>query len=93
MSEVMSEEIQGKPWWLSKGVWGPIIAIVGMAASAAGAQLDAGAFIEAILQLITVIGIGMGWWGRVEAHEPIDKTKVLPGVTAVKAKEPGPFGH
>lgn len=71
-------EVVGKPWWLSKGVWGPIIAIASMSASAAGSQLDVSAIILHGLELVTVIGIGLGWWGRVEAKEPIDKTRILP---------------
>ena len=86
-------EVKGKPWWLSKGVWGPVIAMVGMIATAAGAQFDAGAFVELLLQLITVLGIGLGWWGRVEAKEPIDMTKIAPGVSVQKGKKPGPFGY
>ena len=89
-------DVQGKPWWLSKGVWGPIIAMIGMVATAAGAQFDAGQFVELLLQLITVLGIGLGWWGRVEAKTPIDKTKIAPGVDIIKIKkpeEPGPFGY
>ena len=86
-------EVKGKPWWLSKGVWGPVIAMVGMIATAAGAQFDAGAFVELLLQLITVLGIGLGWWGRVEAKEPIDMSRIAPGITVQKKKTSGPFGH
>lgn len=83
--------VKGKPWWLSKGVWGPIITIASLAGSAAGSAVDAGLILQHGLELMTVVGAALGWWGRVEAREPIDTTQVLPGVTL--HKKPGPFGH
>ena len=73
-------DVQGKPWWLSRGVWGPLIAMAGMIATATGSKFDAGQFVELSFQLITVLGIGLGWWGRVEAKKPIDTTRIAPGI-------------
>ena len=79
-----------KPWWLSKGVWGPIIAIASVAAQAAGASVDVGSVVTSALELVTVLGVGLGWWGRVEATRPIDKTQILPGVKITPKSHFGP---
>lgn len=68
-------EISGKPWWLSKGVWGPLIAILSMVFAATGVALDAGVLVEAILQLVALAGALLGLWGRVDAKEPIRRSR------------------
>lgn len=68
-----------KPWWLSRGVIGPLIAVAAMGAQAAGVDADVSGLLSGALEFITVAGISLGWWGRVEAKAPIDKKKVLPG--------------
>jgi len=73
--------IYAKPWWLSRGIWGPIIAMASLVAQAVGSQFDVSLFIESGLEFLTLLGLGLGWWGRVEAQIPIDKRAILPGVS------------
>jgi hypothetical protein len=75
----MTEEVKPKPWWLSRGVIGPLISVAAMGAQAAGVDADVSGLLSGALEFITVAGIALGWWGRVEATAPIDKHKVFPG--------------
>lgn len=75
----MEDETQSKPWWLSRGVVGPLISVAAMGAQAAGVDADVSGLLSGALEFITVAGIALGWWGRVEAKTQIDKRKVLPG--------------
>jgi hypothetical protein len=50
-----------------------------MGAQAAGVDADVSSLLSGALEFITVAGIALGWWGRVEATAPIDKHKVFPG--------------
>lgn len=75
---MLEQETQPKPWWLSRGMWGPVISMVGSVGMAAGLGFDAGALVEATLVFVTSIGAIVGWWGRREAKQPIDKTRMLP---------------
>ena len=76
----MVTDVKGKPWWLSRGAWGPVVAMLGMIFSAVGVELDASVVVEGILYLVTFAGVLLGWWGRMDASEAIDKRQVLPGV-------------
>lgn len=71
-------DVPGKPWWLSRGVWGSAIAIVSIVFSMTGVAVDAGMFVESVLQLIALVGAIFGWWGRVDAKTPIDTQRVVP---------------
>jgi len=75
-------EVQGKPWWLSKGTWGPVIAILAMAFAQFGVDVDANTLVESLLQIVALLGALLGWWGRVDAKQPIDTKRILPGVSA-----------
>lgn len=74
-------DMQPKPWWLSRGVWGPLISVAAMGAQAAGVDADVSGLLSGALEFITVAGLAMGWWGRVEAQAPINKHQILPGVS------------
>jgi len=72
-----------KPWWTSKGIWGPILTLVSVAAGLAGYRFSAEEATDAIMPLVELIplvlaAIGgiISWWGRVNAKNPIDKTLV-----------------
>lgn len=79
------EIVMSKPWWLSKGVWGPVISILSIAFAQFGLGIDANLLVESLLQFVALLGALLGWWGRIDAKQPIDSRRVLPGIT-LKAK-------
>lgn len=81
MQDDLLPPVQPKPWWLSRGVWGPLISVAAIGAQAAGVDADVSGLLSAALEFVTLAGIAVGWWGRVEAKAPISKQQILPGVT------------
>lgn len=67
-----------KPWYLSKGVLGPVLAIAGMAGTAFGVDVGAGEQVAIVDQTIaavgavtTLIGTLLGLYGRIVATSRI----------------------
>ena len=69
-----------KPWWQSRAIWGAIMTAAAGLAGLAGYSIDAPAATEAVIGLVSLIGAGLAWWGRVQAERPISRD-VVPGVT------------
>ena len=64
-----------KPWYLSRTIWGSIVALVAAAASAFGMEIDdatQSAFVDVALQLVAVGGSLVAVVGRVSATSMID---------------------
>lgn len=80
-----------KPWWLSKGVWGPVIVVIAQGLKMAGHDFDVAGAVNASLDIITILGAALGWWGRVSATAPIDVGRVAPGIAVEKVDSD--FGH
>jgi protein-S-isoprenylcysteine O-methyltransferase Ste14 len=66
--------VMTKDWWKSKGIWGAIVAAVGLVLGAFGVSVDTAAWTD----VVVAAGIALGWWGRVTAKQPINTKKVLP---------------
>lgn len=67
-----------KPWYLSKGILGPIVTVIALAASLLGYQIDAATqavVVDQVVLAITtgtaVVGAIVGAWGRVVATKKI----------------------
>jgi len=69
-----------KPWWASRAVIGGLIVVAAQIASRFGWDVDVGLATEAALQLVTLFGAGLAWWGRVAAQAPISRKRLVPGV-------------
>lgn len=66
--------IEEKPWYLSKTIWGSLIAVAAALLSAAGIDLDPGArdqVTEALVQLIGAAGALFAIYGRLSATDLI----------------------
>lgn len=64
-----------KPWYASKTIWGSIVAVLAIGASAIGFDLGEGdreRLVDAILQLIAGGGAVLAVFGRVVATDMID---------------------
>lgn len=73
-----------KAWYLSRAVWGGIVAILASLLSAFGINLDETAQAEAVnvgLALAGAIGGTLAIYGRVKASAPIGRPTVPPGTT------------
>jgi hypothetical protein len=71
----MTEE---KPWYLSKGVLGPLVAVVALIAGAFGVKVDAATQALVVDQVIGAVSAGVallgaivGIWGRITATKVI----------------------
>ena len=67
--------IAQKKWYHSKAVWGGIVAVAAVGASAIGFDVDAAArehTVDAILQLVTAAGALMAIFGRIVATDLIE---------------------
>jgi hypothetical protein len=69
-----------KPWWQSKGIVGPLVAILALVLSFFGVKIDPatqGLIVDqAIAGLgaaVALLGSIVGIWGRVTASRPIGK--------------------
>jgi hypothetical protein len=78
---MQDEMLPPKPWWLSRGIVGPVIAATAMGAQAVGVDADVSTLLNGALDFLMVAGIALGWWGRVEAKAPIDMSKIFPGIS------------
>jgi peptidoglycan/LPS O-acetylase OafA/YrhL len=70
----MSEILDAKPWWQSRGVIGSIMGIAVSAAVAFGVQLPAGFGEEAtgvVMGLVGAVASGLALYGRVKAAKTI----------------------
>lgn len=97
------------PWWTSRGMWGPLLTMVSVAAGFAGMGFDAAVAATMIDQIIqaaplffAAVGGFMAWWGRKNAQAPVDPTLVarvgtrdirLPMLAGSKRAPSDPFGH
>ena len=68
---VAAESLSPKPWYLSRAVWGGIIAAGSALAGLVGLEVDQGAALEIALQVSALIGGALAIWGRVRATRPI----------------------
>lgn len=71
-----------KAWYLSRAVWGGVVAILAGLLSAFGINLDEAAQVDAVnigLALAGAIGGALAIYGRVKASAPIGKPTVPPG--------------
>ncbi|NDY57412.1 hypothetical protein G3N56_11740 [Desulfovibrio sulfodismutans] len=63
-----------KKWWLSRGVWGGVVAMLAGIAAALGYSLSEGVqgdIVELILGIAGVAGGGLAVWGRIKAETKI----------------------
>lgn len=66
--------IEEKPWYLSKTIWGSIVAVAASLLSGAGISLDSPAqaqFAEAAVQLVGALGGLFAIYGRLSATDII----------------------
>ncbi len=66
--------IDEKPWYLSKTIWGSLVAVGAALAGAAGFAIDGdnqSALAETILQLVTAAGALIAIYGRLSATDII----------------------
>lgn len=80
--------IEPKPWWTSVGIKGSVGTATGAlaifivaVAKAFGAEIEIGVAEMLASGLYLLASAVATWWGRVYANQPIDSTKVLPGIT------------
>jgi len=74
-----------KPWWASRAVIGAAVIVAAQIAAGFGWNVDVGVTTDAALSLVTLLGAGLAWWGRVSAQRPVSRKLVAPGV-----RLPGP---
>lgn len=79
--EAMTTE--DKPWWESKAIWGIVLMGIAQLVNAIGYDLpiDIAHWAESLASLGTLCGMALAWWGRIQATQPINKRRVLPGLT------------
>jgi hypothetical protein len=80
-----AEQIEPKPWYLSRSLIGVLVVAAAQLARLAGWDVDTQALTDALVDLITLIGLVLAYVGRVKATRPISRKQVLPGV-----RLPGP---
>lgn len=73
-------EAASKPWWQSRTIWGAVIVLVAQVALMFGVAIDVPAMTESALSLATLVGAVLAWWGRLQAQQPVSRTRVIPGV-------------
>lgn len=70
-----------KPWWQSRRIIGAAVAVIaGLASGFAGVSVDATETTELVMQVISLIGAVVAWYGSIKGSRPIDPDLVLPGV-------------
>jgi uncharacterized membrane protein len=71
----MTEESYIKPWWQSKSIWGSIVSVAALVASALlGVNIDASTQAEVVNIILTITGAAGGAlavYGRVVADKAI----------------------
>jgi predicted outer membrane lipoprotein len=68
--------MDAKPWYLSKGIWGSLIAVAfGILAAFGikGAEGEQENVLELVMQIIAVIGGVVAFLGRIKANTKITK--------------------
>ena len=60
-----------KEWFLSKAVWGGIIAIIAGAAAAFGYDVDAASQEQIVFQVVAIAGGLFGLYGRIKSTTKI----------------------
>ncbi len=91
LAAVIAAELgKPKPWWQSRGMWGAFMVLVAQVARGFGLEIDSAALTDAVLSGITLLGLGLAWWGRVKATRPISLRDVAPGLHLGAADAPAP---
>ena len=62
-----------KEWYLSKAVWGGIIAIVAGISAAFGYDVDVVSQEQIVTQVVAVVGGGLALYGRIKSTTKIKK--------------------
>lgn len=60
-----------KPWYLSRAVWGGIVAAAAGIGAVAGIDIDQPALVELLLAAGGIAGGALGIYGRLRAERPI----------------------
>lgn len=71
-----------KPWWQSRTIWGALIVLIAQLARLVEIDVDVEGMTDAALSFATLIGAVLAWWGRVQATQPVSRSRVLPGLGA-----------
>lgn len=80
-------EAAAKPWWQSRTIWGAVVVLAAQLLRLAEIEVDVDGMTDAALSLATLFGAVMAWWGRLQAQQPVSRTKVIPGVEITKGRE------
>lgn len=70
---VSADSLQPKPWWRSRTLIGVLVAAIASTAAVIAPQLeiDRAALAEHLAFAGQMIGLGLAWWGRLQADRPI----------------------
>lgn len=73
------DQADPKPWWRSRGVVGAAVVVLASVVrlAAPSLEIDTQALTDAILDLLTLAGGALAWWGRVRASQPIRRRPAL----------------
>ncbi len=72
--------LEEKPWWQSRAIWGSLIVVVAQLARMFDVSIDVDAWTNTAIELATIVGAGLAWYGRVRAETPIDMKRIAPGI-------------
>lgn len=72
-----------KPWWHSRAIWGSLMVVVAQIARMFDVAIDVEAWTNTALDLVTMVGAVMAWYGRVRADAPIDMKRIAPGIELI----------
>lgn len=72
-----------KPWWQSRAIWGSLIVLVAQMARMFDVAIDVEAWTNIAVELATILGAMMAWYGRVRAQAPIDMKRIAPGIELI----------
>lgn len=67
-----------KPWYISKGIIGALVAAICALAGIAGWHLDANQWTQILLDAAVLVGAGIALWGRIAANRPIRVRRAIP---------------
>lgn len=74
-------------WWETRRAWGFIVGMIGMLASFAHVDIDQTQILNIISSLLTTVGMIVAFIGGINAHNPISKTSILPGIDIAKKSD------
>jgi hypothetical protein len=77
---VIIQPAAAKPWYLSRRIIGAVVAMVAAGAGLAGYSVDAAETTELALQVVTLLGAIVAWWGGIKGKAPIDTGLIAPGI-------------